>query len=344
MTDISNKVRNCSVDIFRYLCALFVVAIHIKPFYDINENLGNLVCNVICRVGIPFFFAVSGYFYIQKLEENKKPFIPYVKKIVITYSFWSVIYFALRFVSGYYSGITDFIWDFPKSYFITGSSYHFWFFPALVYAVCVTTLFYKAKLQKLLLPVSIILYIIGCLGFSHYEIGIRIPLIKDMITSPVYNDLSRIFARGIPFFVSGLAVFKLKQNVRILNKKANLLATWFIGALIWILEIVIIKSLGLKASFIISPGLYIFSVVTLIVLINSPMPKFEKLSVTSRVLANFTYYAHPIFIIFISVFSKSVLKSEVHGTAEFLLTVILTGVAGFVLHKLNNKAINYIAL
>lgn len=58
--------RNVAVDIFRYISALMVVAIHIHPFTDLNSTMGFICTQVLPRIAVPYFFAISGYFYIKK--------------------------------------------------------------------------------------------------------------------------------------------------------------------------------------------------------------------------------------------------------------------------------------
>ena len=62
--------RNCSIDIFRYICAIMVVAIHSSPFTDINKDLGYIFTEIVPQIAVPFFFITSGYFYIKGLEKG----------------------------------------------------------------------------------------------------------------------------------------------------------------------------------------------------------------------------------------------------------------------------------
>lgn len=79
------KQRNCSIDIFRYVCAVLVVAIHTQPFSDLHTGLGFVFTQILPRIAVPFFFLVAGYFYTGKLESGKPCFLPYVKRLFITY-------------------------------------------------------------------------------------------------------------------------------------------------------------------------------------------------------------------------------------------------------------------
>ena len=59
MVNNDNKYRICSIDFFRYLCAIMVIAIHPHPFKDINENLGYYFTPILPRIAVSFPFAVS---------------------------------------------------------------------------------------------------------------------------------------------------------------------------------------------------------------------------------------------------------------------------------------------
>jgi len=116
------KTRNSTIDIFRYLAALMVVAIHVHPFSDVHPTLGYLFTEVLTRIGVPFFFATAGYFYIQKLERGEKVFWSYLKRLLIPYTLWTGIYYVLDFISWGYGDLGRFVKNCAVQYFITGSA------------------------------------------------------------------------------------------------------------------------------------------------------------------------------------------------------------------------------
>ena len=122
------KQRNNSIDIFRYVCALMVVAIHAHPFCELGVNADFFFSTLLPRIAVPFFFAASGYFYIKKLESGaERCFSRYLKRIVTTYALWSVIYFIFTFCKGGYSALKWFAVSSVYNFFVKGSYYHFWF-------------------------------------------------------------------------------------------------------------------------------------------------------------------------------------------------------------------------
>ena len=60
-----------SVDIFKFFCAILVVAIHTKPF----ENIFWLdaAIGILTRFAVPYFFVSSAYFLFIKLRVTQNP-------------------------------------------------------------------------------------------------------------------------------------------------------------------------------------------------------------------------------------------------------------------------------
>lgn len=336
------KVRNCSIDIFRYICAIMVVAIHTHPLSDINAQLGYILVQIIPRVGVPFFFATAGYFYIQKLEKGKAPFFKSFKRLLITYIIWTCLYYLIDFVRwGYsnpkYFGVTGLF-----NFFIAGSHYHFWFFPAIIFAVCCTTLIFKIRLSKCLIPLSIILYSVGCFGCSYYELGVNIPFLEKLYTFSQFDLIRRVLMMGFPFFVCGYFVHKIKDKVfnRVSTKK--LLLIWCVTIAVWLIEIYIVWTFNWQTNIIITFGLYLLVVVTLLVLLKIPLPQYESLSSKTKFLANFTYYSHPFLIEGLDYITNNYIQLKLTETPMFILVILLTCLWGLIIYKLDNKWLNRI--
>lgn len=79
------------VDVFRYVFACLIPFLHI-PFPQSPALLA--FREHICRLGVPFFFAVSGYFLAKSIAENgvAKAFVRYFKRIGTVLLFWLLIY------------------------------------------------------------------------------------------------------------------------------------------------------------------------------------------------------------------------------------------------------------
>ena len=341
MTEVKAKMRNCSIDIFRFVCAIMVVAIHTHPFADVNKELGYIFTQIIPRIGVPFFFAVAGFFYTQKLEKGQESFLPYIKRLLITYFIWSCFYYIIDFAQGGYLNLKEFVISCVYQFVITGSHYHFWFFPALIFAVCLTTLMFKVKYNKVIVPLSIILYIVGCLGSSYYELGIHVPILGKLFMISQFSLIRRILLMGFPFFTCGYLVYKIKDKIFGAISNKSLLIIWIAVTIIWLAEIGMVIALRWQNNIIITEGLYLLVVVTLVLLLRNPLPKYKSFSNKSRVLANFTYYSHPFWIACLDFMGNSILHVTITETPMFFMTIGLSCIGGLVIYKWDNKLVNF---
>lgn len=341
MNNINNS-RNNSIDIFRFICALMVIATHTDPLMDISPKLGYILTQLVPRIAVPFFFAVSGYFYIQKLEMGEKVFIKYIKRLLTTYIAWSLIYFLIDFCQWGYKNIKNYIVSSLYHFFVIGSHYHLWFFVALICSVCIVTLMFKVKLKKLLIPLSILLYLIGCLGCSYYEIGISVPILNKLFLFDSFLTIRRIFLMGFPFFTSGYLVYQLKKNVKMFDNNRKIIFFTIISIIIWLIEIFIVCNFNLENSIAITLGLYPLLIFTILLLLNNPMEKHSYFAKKCKVISNFTYYAHPLFIIIIELIFQSVFSVEITNTFLFLLTAFISIGLGYILSFSNNKYVKLI--
>ncbi len=332
------KARNCSIDIFRYFCAILIVIIHTNPMADYGANISFGVSQILPRIGVPFFFAVAGYFYTQKLEKGQKIFLSYIKKLFTTYFIWSCVYLLVEFISWGHGQIKGFVVTSALNFLIKGSYYHFWFFPALIISVSIVTLIYKLRLQKLLFPLAIVLYAVGCIGCSYYSLGMKIPVLNSLYAFSDFLVIRRIFLMGLPFFICGQFVNKIRSKALKLGN-AKLFVFLAVAIAVWFSEIILVVKMGLQQNIIITFGLFPLVIAVMLFLLKNPMPKFRKLSEKCRILANFTYYSHPLIMLVIKTFIASV-----PNLVMFVSTVIVAAIIGLVLSKFsNNKIVKLIA-
>lgn len=328
------RERNCTIDIFRYVCAIMVVMIHVCPLEEFSGNLGFITSNIIPRIAVPFFFIVSGYYYIQKLENNEKIFTKYICGLIKIYLIWSVVYFTVNFVEWGYKDIIGFIMDSFLKLFVLGSYYHLWFFPAMIVTVCIATVAFKVGAKRLLIPLSIVFYIIGCLGTSYYSIGAGLPVLGQLFNMEQFLIVRRIFLMGFPFFCCGYLIFKVEDKLKKLISNRTMIVVLGFAVIVWLLEIWMVIKCGFQINIVITPGLYLLVVVVMLTLLRYPCSKLRNLSRQCYVMANFTYYAHPLFIL---IFTLVLPKLSSWNTLLFLLTVLSTGIVGMLIYVSNNK-------
>lgn len=336
--------RNNTIDLMRFVCAILVVAIHTHPFYDISEWAGVFGTLILPRIAVPFFLCVSGYFFIKKLNENSENCFKPIIKVVKIYAIWSVPYVVLNVLSDIMDGepIVQIVNNCLTDFFIKGSYYHFWYFPALIISMLIVVAFYKLKKQRLMFYISIALYIIGCVLRTYYHFVQNLPGVKEFCNSELFVPLRSIFMMAFPFFASGYLLNLLMEKVEIKEK--------FIGRFVFFLWIVffveIIAIYKTKIFFndiTVTFTLYPLVIGMVLLLLNNPMGEnavMSKWAVYSRKLANFIFYVHPLVKLLLTKSFEVVFEIKLEYTYLFILTLFTTLFMGIIICKLNIRLIN----
>ena len=246
-----NKERNCSIDIFRYVCAIMVVGIHTGIF---TEGI-----NYLYRIAVPFFFCVNGYYYMKRLINNERIFWPYIKKILSAYVTWSCFYYLVDLAiyiknEGRETGL--FTLNFAKSLFTIRkddfTTYPFWYITALIYVVIIVTLMYRLKCHKLIIPISIV-----AVFFNRLEI-------------------QAIYSFGLGYFV-----LLISQKIKLKNKV--LYISWIISVILLFTDYEILRNYINYDNLI---TIVLFVGCTSLVFLKNPMQQLDKLSKKCKTLSS----------------------------------------------------------
>lgn len=333
------KERNASIDIFRLICALMVVSIHTAPLSEFGHNWSYFTVQILPRIGVPFFFCTMGYYYIGSLLKGESRFFQTMKRLLITYGVWSIIYYIPDFkqvLNGSVS-LIEFLANCLRHFLIYGSREHFWFFPAAFFSIIASTLFAKIGKLSWLAGLSIVAYIIGLLGCSYYGLGSQIPIISAFINCSQYDLIRRIVLMGFPFFMMGYFLQKIDLK-NISNKK--IIAVEGIYLIAFLVEIIFVNKIQLQRNVIITIFLYLLLINTMLLLLKNPCGQYGKIASITRDMSNFIYYSHPLFMLWINTIMNFCVERKAAETELFLLTVISTGGIGYLLHKVDNKYLN----
>ncbi|WP_315112835.1 acyltransferase [Clostridium intestinale] len=336
-----NNIRNNSIDAFRVICAVMIVSIHTSPFYEINQTLGLVMSKIIPRIAVPFFFCTTGYYYINKLKMEKRILFPTLWKLIKIYSLWSFIYFAKDFIRIYSNNKNISIWllQCMKKFFVYGSTTHLWYFPAIIFCIIITTIFNKYNKLHLLVYVSIVLYIVGCLGDAYYAFGSKIYFIRDLIKYQNYNLIRTIILYALPSFLVGYFLNKYKNNI-LKVKISKLKIALSISILVFLIEIITVLKFDLSKSITITIFLYPLLICVMCLLIKNPI---KNININTRYfhgISSFMYYSHPLFFTTIPTILEKSMDIKISNTLIFILTVLSTSLVSIVIIKINNKNLN----
>lgn len=183
--NLSDQKYN-AIDLAKFFCAILVVTAHIPPL-GASASPITFYCNFgiqqyIARIAVPFFFAASGFLLYRKTTLNDfkvGPIKKYVVKLLKLYAIWSIIYFPFAYL-GYFRGSKDLIHSclvYMRNIIFDGSAPHLWYFPALIFAVClISLLLHKGVKPKTIAIIAFCFYFVGLFAQSWF--GFIAPLEK----------------------------------------------------------------------------------------------------------------------------------------------------------------------
>lgn len=144
-----SEINNVSsIDYAKIIFACLIPILHI-PY---GEYFG-IIQQYIARIGVPFFFAVSGMFLNKSIEKNGKWYalIKFEKRIFILFIFWFTIYspIILKEYTKFKEGIFEILFVAPA---------YLWYLTAAAAAAVPVCLIQNKRLSLLL---SLLLYAMG---------------------------------------------------------------------------------------------------------------------------------------------------------------------------------------
>lgn len=303
-------MKKISMDYSRFIAALLVVAIHTYPFLDWNVYLEVLFTHVFCRIAVPFFLMITGYYLIPKAIRDRNVLINYTKKILKIYFIAILLYVPINIYVGTFSHFT--LLDGIQLLFIDGTFYHLWYFPALILGIWLSYYFIQHFSNRWVIIVVSVLYLIGLLGDSYYGI------IRNWdVAHKIYDVIFRIstYTRNglfyAPIFICmGYYIGKLKGKRTI---KKNLF--WFLFFLFAMeIEGIILYVAKLPRH----DSMYIFLIPVMFFLFQVVLEGRGKVNKKIRNIAAVIYVIHPLMIIVVRGMAKVLHMEKIFIDHHFL--------------------------
>lgn len=300
---MKNKDYN-AIDLMKFISAFLVIGIHTGPLLDINVFANFVFVQILARLAVPFFFITSGYFFFLKIDSSKgykdKGNLTYLKtyllRIFKIYIIWSILYLPFNIVALYQAesiNIASMV-GYLRDFLFTGSFYHLWFLPALLFAISVVYVLICKVGTKVTFILSIVLYGIGMLGNIYPTFLAEIPGISNVFA--LYMKVFTTTRNGLFFgmiFVVGGAIFAQHTITR---SKHNLGVLFSISFALLVAECLILRELGNMQDL---SSMYIMlfpTVATLFLLLTRIDLKPRTCYKEMRTLSLLIYVSHIIFV------------------------------------------------
>ena len=231
-----------SIDLIKLVMAALVVAIHTIPMYNHENFWVARSYRAVVSCAVPFFFMVSGFFLGNKMKypyhekTDRGVLTKYLKKMILLYSVWSIMYIPLA-VDNYIDAeltLKESVMDYIRGFLFVGEHYNswmLWYLLSTVYALFFVYILLKkkVKLQILLLIgfcVTILGYGIDYLYLFSNESTFVINAIIKVIDATILHG--RIF-QGFFYIPLGMCFANYKISV---SKSWILFIAGFIATMI----------------------------------------------------------------------------------------------------------------
>lgn len=336
-----SKYNYDNLDILKYICAILIIILHLRPFLNSSNELDLAFNNIVTRICVPIFFLITGYFVAKKEKDNPNYINDYIKKTIPLYLVWSVIYIPviigtiiqnLPLINAYLSNINILfilliIVLFPVLLLIaliyTGVYYHLWYFPAIIFSLLLLNKWKKKFNIKYLLVISFILLMFGA---TETYWGVLPDSLKKLLVY-YYN----IFFTTRNFLFFGLFYVVLGYY---LGKKKDVYSKYCFEKLIISIFFLVFESIllhdtkRLNSNILISciPLVYYLFIST-IYITNNRINNFKL-----RKLSKYYYLIHPLVIYILSLTFKDISNYPYFNT---LVVLVITHIISIIVIQIN---------
>ena len=179
---MSQRRNHFGIDLMKFVAAMLVVAGHVRPLISYSLTLDVFVIHVLARVTIQFFFMTAGYLLFRKIAfplrehpENRGVVFLYVKRILILYLIWYLIYAGIALF--YFVKLVGFdLFGFYLFYRFLWTGSHLWYLFALAVAVVLAFVSLHYLSFKKALILGVVLYLVGLFGDAWYGVGVDLSI------------------------------------------------------------------------------------------------------------------------------------------------------------------------
>ena len=341
-----NKVHYQNLDILKYISAILIMILHLRPFINFSDQLDLAFNNIITRICVPIFFIITGYFVAKKEKNNENYIKDYIKKTIPLYLVWSLLYVPiilgtiiqyLPIINEYLSKINISLPLFiilsmlslPFAILIalcyTGTYYHLWYFPAIIFSLLILKKWKNKFDIKYLLVISFILLLFGATE-TYYGV---LPLSIKELLSYYYN----IFFTTRNFLFFGLFYVVLGYFIGTKEKAYSkyCFAKLIISFFLLVFEAILLHDINrLNSNILLScvPLTY-YLFISVIYITNNIKLKFQFGN-----LSKYYYLIHPMIIFIISLLIKGISN---YPYFNILIVLLITHIISVLIIKLKKK-------
>lgn len=205
-------IRNSSIDVAKLICAILIYCLHSGFSQSFSPVIYSVLENGIFRIGVPFFFIVTGYYFFNNVK-TAADLYGWCKGVLLIYIFWMAVYLP------FYFNKTVFTYVFGY--------WHLWYLMALLLG---GGALYAIKEWKHSFVMVVVIAISGVLiQYERSIANIDNSLVGRLISHDYFTRSFLFFA--LPYLYFGWVINKYNLKNRI-DKKIAMLMLFFSFALV----------------------------------------------------------------------------------------------------------------
>lgn len=215
------------LDTLKFQLAILILLRHCgQGLFELNSKYMSIIINVVSPLGVPTFFAVSGFLFFNKVR-NSNSICNYVWRVSKLYLVWTIIYLPLILHEYQKKDMLNVagMLDFTQQFLFSGSYYHLWFLPSLIVAIIAVYFISKKIDNDKLLIISVILFAVGTLVDTY-------SFFSPVFTWKAYKAISLTTRNGLFFGIPYVAIGKFIADNKCEIKKGMI----FLSMTVIILE------------------------------------------------------------------------------------------------------------
>lgn len=334
------------VDIIKFIMALMIVGLHCRPFLELSQSVDFYFSGGLARLGVPYFFCVTGYFLFTKIQQHNCPrivVIGYCKRIFLLWCAWSLVYLPIMVKTIYNSQNPLFdakmiVWWI----LINGESYyHLWYLHASIVAIAFLWLLLYLRLSlKSIILLGAMLYCIAIGGRGYYSVYEYVfpegSIVNDVmcVLGQYISPINGLTEGLICIALGAVAANRKKDDIGI----GKYFYYMVICVTLYIVELCVIRhfnlyNIGVSASFLLLPATYsilLFSVQARLSYSNNEV--FVRL----RSYSMYIYLLHPLVMFLIFQLESKVLGWSFPSLIYYIITVGVSLILSAELYKYRN--------
>jgi surface polysaccharide O-acyltransferase-like enzyme len=326
-----------AIDFFKLFFAIGIVGIHSGVIRLLPSPTDYYVLRLWFRVGVPYFFIASGYFFGKKLSEkdaviNMNHLYSFCIRLLVPLFVWGGLKLFKTLITDFRHDDWQYkiISDIHRSIFYPPAG--MWFVLSTIVAAIIIVLLFRHEILMVILSLIAYLFALFCNSYYFLIKGSFLQGLFDAYLEYFISPRNGIFV-GLLFFGAGVFISR-RENKGLVIKKSIAYLLFVISIIAYIIEIVSLRG----KTYADDGALFIFSVFLsgslFIVTKNMNMPYTVETSLIMRDLSKYIFFLHSFVMSYLSYVLLHFTDNEFFFTVHTLILCILIYVIS---KKLNLK-------